>query len=318
MKYRKLISFVVVFAMMLNVSCVTGMAANLKLKNVSGKEVKVVKSKAFQVDKTSGIYKNATVVKVTAKKGNQVYYSTTGKFIKGNKIKSGKSKKITFKATGSLYIFSAKKVLLARYTYTIVKPVITPVKTIAPVVTSTPVAQVDHSLDKYVAPVPITASVPEVDATYAQEDALISCQNTVASVSGSNTTGVTIVQGSTMIVKITAGGTYHIKGALDSGKVVVDVADAVVHLVFDGVTFNCAEDAVVTFSKASLVKLTLVGDNHLTDKAAAGVSVEPTIGEGTLVAKRQFLLLSMELLAIVRIVWSLLPHVTKESCARIP
>ena len=67
------------------------------------------KTKAYVLSKAAGTYKKAIKVKIKARKGYKVYYSTNGKFSKKKMIRSGKSKKVSIKKTTKLYIYAVKK-----------------------------------------------------------------------------------------------------------------------------------------------------------------------------------------------------------------
>lgn len=65
-------------------------------------------SKGFTISKKAGTYENAVTVKVKAKKGYTVYYTTGKKLSKGKKIKAKKTKSFTFKKTSTLRIYAVK------------------------------------------------------------------------------------------------------------------------------------------------------------------------------------------------------------------
>lgn len=70
--------------------------------------VKVGKPKGYTINKTSGTYQAGMKVKIKAKKGYKVYYSTNGKFKKNQVVKSGKKKIFTFDKNTELTIFVFK------------------------------------------------------------------------------------------------------------------------------------------------------------------------------------------------------------------
>ena len=73
-------------------------------KNASG-----VSKKQYTISKKAGTYKNKVTLKVTAKKGYQLYY-TTGKTLRvKKKIASGRSKKLTIKKTTTLSVYAVRK-----------------------------------------------------------------------------------------------------------------------------------------------------------------------------------------------------------------
>lgn len=90
----------------------------------------------YRISRVSGNYSDVLTTTVKAKKGYQVYYSTNGKFKNTKRIKTGKSKKFTFRKSRTLSLYpvkSSKKIstvklnqtknknnLRADYLYTIV------------------------------------------------------------------------------------------------------------------------------------------------------------------------------------------------------
>lgn len=65
--------------------------------------------KGYTISKTSGTYVNRVTVKVKAKKGYTVYYTTGKKLSKNKKIKEKKTKTFTITKTTSLKIYAVKK-----------------------------------------------------------------------------------------------------------------------------------------------------------------------------------------------------------------
>ena len=102
-------------------------------KTAAKKKLKVsVKSpKGYQITKVTGTYNDTVKVKITAKSGYKVYYSTTAKFKKKQVIEPGKSKEFAFDETTTLTVFvfknkekitsAAKQKIQVYYTYTIKK-----------------------------------------------------------------------------------------------------------------------------------------------------------------------------------------------------
>lgn len=102
-------------------------------KTAAKKKLKVsVKSpKGYQITKVTGTYNDTVKVKITAKSGYKVYYSTTAKFKKKQVIEPGKSKVFAFDETTTLTVFvfknkekitsAAKQKIQVYYTYTIKK-----------------------------------------------------------------------------------------------------------------------------------------------------------------------------------------------------
>lgn len=72
------------------------------------------KTKGFTISKVAGTYTGKVTVKVKAKKGYTVYYTTGKKLSTGKKIKSQKTKTFTFKKTKTLRIYAVKKKLSAK------------------------------------------------------------------------------------------------------------------------------------------------------------------------------------------------------------
>lgn len=68
-----------------------------------------VKKKGYTLTKKAGTYQKKVTVKLKVKKGYKVYYSTNGKFSKKKVVKSGKTKKFTFKKTTKLSLYAVKK-----------------------------------------------------------------------------------------------------------------------------------------------------------------------------------------------------------------
>lgn len=65
-------------------------------------------AKGYTISKKAGTYKGSVKVKVKAKKGFTVYYTTGKKLSKSKKIKAKKSKSFTFKKTTTLRIYAVK------------------------------------------------------------------------------------------------------------------------------------------------------------------------------------------------------------------
>ncbi len=79
----------------------------------AGKEAQAAKvavlKKAYTLTKKAGTYQGKVKVKLKAKKGYKVYYSTNGALKKKHVVKSGKVKTFTFKKTTTLSVFAVKK-----------------------------------------------------------------------------------------------------------------------------------------------------------------------------------------------------------------
>ena len=65
-------------------------------------------TKGYTISKKAGTYQGSVKVKVKAKKGYTVYYTTGKKLSKSKKIKAKKSKSFTFKKTTTLRIYAVK------------------------------------------------------------------------------------------------------------------------------------------------------------------------------------------------------------------
>ncbi|MCD7826832.1 MAG: carbohydrate-binding domain-containing protein [Clostridiaceae bacterium] len=89
-----------------------GKAAIIIKNKSTGKKntltVRVKKSPYFTVSKKSGKYSGQITIKVKAKKGYQVFYTTGKKFTKKNVISSGKIKKITISKKTTLSVYAVK------------------------------------------------------------------------------------------------------------------------------------------------------------------------------------------------------------------
>jgi len=99
-------------------------------------------------------------------------------------------------------------------------------------------------------------------------DTLITAAGDFVSVTGSGAAGVTI-SGST--VTITSEGTYILSGDITDGQVIVAAPDtAKVHMVLDGITIFCENNAPVYIESADKVFITLADgtQNTLTDGTA--------------------------------------------------
>ena len=66
-------------------------------------------TKWYTISRTSGTYTSAVHVSLKAKKGYQIYYSTSGKLKKSKVIKSGKKKIFHIKKTTTLSLYIGKK-----------------------------------------------------------------------------------------------------------------------------------------------------------------------------------------------------------------
>lgn len=69
------------------------------------------KTTGFTISKAAGTYTGKVSVKVKAKKGYTVYYTTGKKLTSGKKIKSKKTKTFTFTKTKTLRVYAVKKKL---------------------------------------------------------------------------------------------------------------------------------------------------------------------------------------------------------------
>lgn len=67
-----------------------------------------VAAKGYTISKKAGTYVKSVTVKVKAKKGYTVYYTTGKKLSSKKKIKGTKTKSFTFKKTTSLKIYAVK------------------------------------------------------------------------------------------------------------------------------------------------------------------------------------------------------------------
>lgn len=98
---RPIISLFLVAALLLATVIQTPVCAGAK-RNTK-------RTKYYTISKKAGTYTTAINVKVTAKKGYQVFYKTSGKFKKSKVIKSGKGKVFHIKKTTTLSLCAVKK-----------------------------------------------------------------------------------------------------------------------------------------------------------------------------------------------------------------
>lgn len=98
----KLLAWTMTAALTITASPSSGMTASAKTKsNVS--------TKWYTISKKPGTYQKKVTLKVTAKKGSQVYYTTNGTFRLKKKLSGGKSKKITITKTTKLSLYAVSK-----------------------------------------------------------------------------------------------------------------------------------------------------------------------------------------------------------------
>lgn len=184
---------------------------------LSAKSAAVVK-KGYTISKKAGKYTKSVTVKVKAKKGYTVYYTTGKNLSVKKKIKAKKTKSFTFKSTKTLKIYAVKaskkvtkktlkkvkKSSIAKYKYTIVK------KTKA---TATPAATAgQNSTTATAAPTAGTTAVPTVTpggSQYVGDDAAadyvaparttytagIVCKKTPLTINGKGTLNITSTNG---------------------------------------------------------------------------------------------------------------------------
>lgn len=102
----------------------------------------------------------------------------------------------------------------------------------------------------------------ELDASYSESGATkIRLNGTGADITG----GGAAADGS--VVTVSAAGTYIISGSLSDGRIIVDnEAKTDIHLVLNSVNITCSNNAAVFIKQAGNTKITLVGDNTLSDE----------------------------------------------------
>ena len=100
LKSKKVIAMTLAGALVLGAGAVVG--------ETTQSEAAMVKKKGYTLSKKPGTYKKAVKVKIKAKKGYKVYYSTNGKFKLSKVVKSKKKKTIKIKKTKTLYIYCVK------------------------------------------------------------------------------------------------------------------------------------------------------------------------------------------------------------------
>lgn len=98
----KLLAWTMTAALTLTASPSTGMVA-------SAKSSSKVSTKWYTISKKPGTYQKKVTLKITAKKGFQVYYTTNGKFRLKKKLNSGKSTRITISKTTKLSVYAVRK-----------------------------------------------------------------------------------------------------------------------------------------------------------------------------------------------------------------
>ena len=239
---------------------------------LSAKSAAVVK-KGYTITKKAGKYTKSVTVKVKAKKGYTVYYTTGKNLSVKKKIKAKKTKSFTFKSTKTLKIYAVKaskkvtkktlkkvkKSSIAKYKYTIVKKTkatATPAATAgqnsttataAPTAGTTAVPTVTPGGSQYVGDDAAADYVAPARTTYTAEDTDVSSDGTTEITMASKATGSKVTKENYEISKknkltITAPGTYTIhseEGAATDGLIDVKFSDdamtGTVHLILDGV-----------------------------------------------------------------------------------
>lgn len=98
----KLLAWTMTAALTLTASPSTGMVA-------SAKSSSKVSTKWYTISKKPGTYQKKVTLKITAKKGFQVYYTTNGKFRLKKKLNGGKSTRITISKTTKLSVYAIRK-----------------------------------------------------------------------------------------------------------------------------------------------------------------------------------------------------------------
>lgn len=98
----KLLAWTMTAALTLTAGSSTGMT-------VSAKSTSKVSTKWYTISKKPGTYEQKVTLKVTAKKGFQVYYTTNGKFRLKKKLNSGKSTRIAITKTTTLSVYAVQK-----------------------------------------------------------------------------------------------------------------------------------------------------------------------------------------------------------------
>ncbi|SDB32766.1 carbohydrate-binding domain-containing protein [Eubacterium oxidoreducens] len=93
------------FALALAVVVVAGFTPMMNTQAATGK----VNTTKYTISKKAGTYKDKVTIKIKAKKGYKIYYTTGSKKLTTKKvIKSGKTKKLTFTKTTKLKIYAVK------------------------------------------------------------------------------------------------------------------------------------------------------------------------------------------------------------------
>ena len=91
------------------IACILSCSLLFYTSSPSYTEANTVIKKAYTISKKAGKYNNSVKLKLKAKKGYTVYYSTGKKLSLSKKVTSSKSKTFTFKKTTTLKVYAVKK-----------------------------------------------------------------------------------------------------------------------------------------------------------------------------------------------------------------
>lgn len=151
-----------------------------------------------------------------------------------------------------------------------VDPITTLAPSAQPSITSIPSAETTADPKEYVEP--LTADYKEKtdgNTTYKESEATkIQLDGNSAQITGNGA----VVEAST--VTITAEGTYILSGTLEDGQIIVNIEDTTeepkVHLILDGVSISCSNNAPLVFTSADKVIMTLA--EGTTNKVSDGTT----------------------------------------------
>lgn len=239
-----------------------------------------VSKKGYTISKKAGTYTKAVTIKVKAKKGYTVYYTTGKKLTINKKIKSRKTKKFTFKSTKTLKVYavkSSKKITkkklkkvkysaIAKYKYKIKTTTTqTSSSSSSTTTTATPSPTASSASSGTVMPTPVPGSqykgddssadyVEPTRTAYTEDDENISTEGATTVKMSSAATGSKVTESNYEISKknkltITAPGTYVIQsaeGETTDGLIEVKYSDdtmtGTVHLILNGVRLTSSNN----------------------------------------------------------------------------
>lgn len=201
-------------------------------------QAKTVNKTGYTLSKAAGTYQNSVKIKITAKKGYQVYYSLNGTLTLKKVIKNGKSKTITINKTKTLSIYavkSSKKIkkttlrtnLVKQHTQTYRYTIQNTAATASP--TASAEAEVQTATPSASAEATATATSPSVssDTTEVSTGQVIDLSSTDGKKISASDTGYTYKKSKKNKIQILAPGTYTItgNGGTYDGLIIVDFGE---------------------------------------------------------------------------------------------